>query len=642
MANSDFSITNLIPDFSLLFQATGDGAELLSAGFVLMIWSLFLLFICLATIAFVKAKGKVRFYLKLISVLTPDNLAEKRRELSQKAMQQSDELGMLWREFDESLVHSEIKPHLRNTLDAGHFFSTSTLSRKLTENRLMSAIPGLLTAIGVIGTFVGLSLGLRSLQLDSDAGIEALQDGIKNMIAGAAVAFITSVWGVIASALFNLYEKILERSIRGDIFYLQNSIDSLYPRITAEQSLVNIAETGKNTDEAIQGLAEKLGDKMQEAMNEASLTISSSLESALNNIMEPAINSLVSNANNGAQNAIEGLVTEFMESMGQAGQLQRDAMNQASSSVSDAMTSMGSEMNGFLDKLDGQTGQMGDMLSSQFETMNSREKTRNDELKNQMDQLISSSETVVQNLTNDIQQQWNVQQEQDQSRQTDISNTVSGFQTAQQGLMDEVNTLLAEQQKNSTSLIDKVGALESRLAQLADANQNAASELNSATQNMQGTSNQLGMMSSKVQEATTALGSVVENSSATLKNIMTSSKEMIDQFSNIASLIEESQKDMLNVSGDLKVASQHAESGFKAVDNHLMGFTQKMKEQVEELENQAARLLTEFASQVSDQTSHRMTEWNNHTNEYSNSMTSAVRAIQGVVDEIETRVGVRA
>jgi len=642
MANSDFSITNLIPDFSLLFQATGDGAELLSAGFVLMIWSLFLLFMILATTAFVKAKSRVGFYQKLISTLTPDNLAEKRRELSQQAMKKSNELGMLWREFDESLVQSEVKPHLRNTLDAEHFFSTTTLSRKLTENRLMSAIPGLLTAIGVIGTFVGLSLGLRSLQLDSAAGIEALQDGIKNMIAGAAVAFITSVWGVIASALFNLYEKILERSIRGDIFNLQNNIDSLYPRITAEQSLVNIAETGKNTDEAIQGLAEKLGDKMQEAMTEASLTISSSLESALNNIMEPAINSLVSNANNGAQNAIEGLVTEFMESMGQAGQLQRDAMNQASSSVSDAMTSMGSEMNGFLDKLDRQTGQMGDMLSSQFETMNSREKTRNDELKTQMDQLISSSETVVQNLTNDIQQQWNVQQEQDQSRQTDISNTVSGFQTAQQGLMDEVNTLLAEQQENSTSLIDKVGALESRLAQLADANQNAAQELNSATQNMQGTSNQLGMMSSKVQEATTSLGRVVENSSSTLKEIMTSSKEMINQFDEIARLIEASQKDMLEVSGDLKIASQHAESGFKAVDNHLMGFTQKMKEQVEELENQAARLLTEFASQVSDQTSHRMTEWNNHTNEYSNSMTSAVRAIQGVVDEIETRTGVGA
>ena len=63
------------------------------------------------------------------------------------------------------------------------------------------------------------------------------------MIAGASIAFMTSLWGVFLSVVFNFIEKSLERLCRGRITTLQNTIDYLYPRITAEQSLVNIEES---------------------------------------------------------------------------------------------------------------------------------------------------------------------------------------------------------------------------------------------------------------------------------------------------------------------------------------------------------------------------------------------------------------
>ena len=63
-----------------------------------------------------------------------------------------------------SMNHSYARGyHLFNTLDASHFFNHYSLARGLTDNRLLTAVPSFLTAIGVIGTFAGLQIGLGEI-----------------------------------------------------------------------------------------------------------------------------------------------------------------------------------------------------------------------------------------------------------------------------------------------------------------------------------------------------------------------------------------------------------------------------------------------------------------------------------------------
>ncbi len=81
-----------------------------------------------------------------------------------------DSVGHLWLEFDETLI--EIREdgvtQLFNTFDAVYFFNSSTLAKGVTNNRLIAAVPGFLTAIGVIGTFVGLQIGLSGMDISAD------------------------------------------------------------------------------------------------------------------------------------------------------------------------------------------------------------------------------------------------------------------------------------------------------------------------------------------------------------------------------------------------------------------------------------------------------------------------------------------
>lgn len=160
-----------------------------------------------------------------------------------------------------------------------------------------------------------------------------LRQGIGNMISGASVAFMTSVWGVTLSVLFNLSEKILERYIRKEVLLLQNRIDYLYPRINPEQSLVKIVDYNRVSTETLQGLAEKIGDRLQEAIIHSTETIRTGLKESLNKIMAPAIQSLVDNAHQGSEQALESLLNRFLDGVGEAGNVQRQVMEDTSKRV---------------------------------------------------------------------------------------------------------------------------------------------------------------------------------------------------------------------------------------------------------------------------------------------------------------------
>lgn len=95
------------------------------------------------------------------------------------------------------------------------------------KKNVLNLVPGAMTGLGILGTFVGLTLGLQSFNTGTSeeisASIAPLMDGIK-------VAFLTSIYGMVFSLLFNyVYKDVLEEAyIALDNFLLEfeNHVDS--------------------------------------------------------------------------------------------------------------------------------------------------------------------------------------------------------------------------------------------------------------------------------------------------------------------------------------------------------------------------------------------------------------------------------
>lgn len=518
----------LWPDFSLLLTGNTNG---ISAWFWLLTAGIF----AIALVALVFHASHFRSRLKALHSLldgqTKEQLALNRRETLQRALGLKNAgIGMLWREFDESLVSSGDQQRLFNTLDAEHFFNPRTLAPGLTASRLLAATPGFLVAIGVLGTFVGLTIGLANLQIDSHADVEKLRSGIDMLIQGAAVAFMTSVWGVAFSLALNFIEKMFERSALAKIQALQHQIDFLYPRILAEQSLVHIADHGRESSMALQELHERIGDRLQESMASMNEAMQTALTDALNNIMGPAIQTLVNGASQQSSQVLDKLVGNFMDGMSSVGREQGNLMQQAAADVNNAVGAMTDRLNQLFHTLSDQQGRqqesaqqqnrqfeeqlqrvvssaeqreqqleqrfgqlmsgLGGQLDSQLSAAEQREQARNERHEQQQVAAAAQQQQLVDNLSQTTQQQLSAMIEAASAQQSNLDSAFSKLlgnlneqmsghrehaeqreQSRQQRLAEQMESMASQQQLLLESIAKAVQTTQQQSLQMAEQHQ---------------------------------------------------------------------------------------------------------------------------------------------------------------------------
>ena len=421
----------LMPDFSNFLSANFESQ--VSSIFVYILLLITIVSVCFVLKKYFNSLSRLKWLNKLLADVNSDNSVDKRFELIQAADNkknekgQNDVMGHLWLEFDETLIETRVdgKTKLYNTIDADYFFSSSNIAKGVTENRLVAAVPGFLTAVGVIGTFVGLQFGLSEMNISANVSVDEMKEGVAAVISGAKVAFMTSVWGVFLSVLFNAFEKFLEQSVRNKITTLQTKIDSIFPRLSPEEKLNEIANYTYESKEGIQGLAEQIGIKMQESMSTATQGISEALEGTLNKIMAPAIDKLVNETSEGNQKALEDLLMKFMDGFGEQGAKQRDAMEIASGKVNDSIDNLGQVMSDIAVRME-------DSQRSSLE----REQTLIENIASQVDKLSSESskntnilsemfETKISNISTVLEQNANASQSREQEFISNIGQQVN-------------------------------------------------------------------------------------------------------------------------------------------------------------------------------------------------------------------------
>ncbi len=711
-----FSFKSLIPDFCQLpLEAVGNlgycrgtdinASESISVVIIGILIVISVVFLIFSLVKFVQSRLHVGAYFKLLGNMSQSELASRRKDITDSAAKNKDDFGRLWREFDESLVMHRAADgtcKLSNTLDAGHFFNTQSLARGLTENRLLAAVPGLLTAIGVIGTFAGLQMGLAGIDLSSD-DVVVIKNGIKHMIEGASIAFLTSLWGIGLSVAFNFFEKILERGVRRKISKLQNRIDFLYPRINAEQSLVEIADTSKIGTETMQGLAEKIGDKMQEAMSQVGESFSTGLKDSLHEILSPALEKMAADAQTGSERALESMLDRFMDGFGQAGENQRETMDQSSEKVQQAVGQLGSQMTQFMDNLDERSKSVEEQNRLQRDQMEAMLKGYESQSDQRQKKMAGQFESLMDGITSGVNDQMNAQSQRDHERmqafkvqvhqgaelqksnmtafsegvatqlehqrqldqeRNDLSNEhmaafsegvanqlehqrqldqersdrsneqMNKMQLSQDELGNRLESLLAYQQQSHKQLYDELSTLQEGFQQVTSANRTAAEQIKTSSDSMQSASRQLSVLGTTIKDAAESLGSSVEQATQSAVVLSEQNSAAISKLGEVLSQYQKFAVVIRQTSETLRLATEHAESGFSAVDQHLQSFQQSMQKQVADMEQHMQSLMNTFAEQVRAQLGERLHAWTDETSKFGQEMARAINAIHDAIDDL--------
>ena len=106
---------------------------------------------------------------------------------------------------------------------------------RVSMNFYNSGVSGTLTGMGILGTFLGLSMGLGAFSGDD---IFTISDNVGSLLSGMKVAFHTSVYGIFFSLVFS----IIYRSLMSDAYQTLDEFLNVF-RQTTQPSLTNEEET---------------------------------------------------------------------------------------------------------------------------------------------------------------------------------------------------------------------------------------------------------------------------------------------------------------------------------------------------------------------------------------------------------------
>ena len=184
-----------------------------------------------------------------------------------------------WAEYSKTLVPYEredqddasinAKVIMYSTQAASDYFTVSSLSKDVNVS-FWQNLGSIFTGLGILGTFIGLTYGLSSPELASN-DVDTLKIGIRQLLGGVGTAFVTSLCGVAAAIVFNIFHNSKMNKLNTTTNELVGFLEKMYGRKVAEAWLVDIIKNSERQTNAIKNLssdfAAKFGETMQQGMD---------------------------------------------------------------------------------------------------------------------------------------------------------------------------------------------------------------------------------------------------------------------------------------------------------------------------------------------------------------------------------------
>ncbi|MDR0528510.1 MAG: hypothetical protein LBG69_02725 [Zoogloeaceae bacterium] len=238
-------------------------------------------------------------------------------------------LSHAWREYAQTLHQqkSQNGSRLRATAFAGHFFSMHALVETPLRAEFYRHLPGILTGVGIIGTFAGLISGLSVFDVNSDTDVVRLS--LRNLIQGVGHAFQVSALAITLAMLCTWLEKSLLSLCGRHVARLAEMLDGLFESGVEEEYLARLvmasevsARQSLEWKKTLTGEVEALLRAQQEAITVWQKEISVSLARAITGALEAPLSRMAEaveraglSQGEATAQSLEPLLSGFMKKM---------------------------------------------------------------------------------------------------------------------------------------------------------------------------------------------------------------------------------------------------------------------------------------------------------------------------------------
>lgn len=509
------------------------------------------------------------------------------------ALKDNDSMKNIYASYHEGFL--SINGKLCSRDYAEEYFSVENVFSALSINpKHLSSASGMLVGLGLLGTFLGLTLGILGFKSDSS---EAIQSSIQSLLGGMGTAFLTSLIGMGCSCFYIWKEKQLMYSFRnvmdrictaldkkyflsdsefyaaylsfkdeqGNTVYISNAVRDMY--------VENHKQTGY-MGTLVDDLSDALDEKLSNSINENVIPMIQEFVKTLNEKLDLLKTSMQSPAEDMTRMVVEELKTSMQSMMEKFG---TDLSGTATSNLT-MLTDNLAKASESLTDLPMQMKNMSDLLGGAFGGIHTTIADLESAVQKIVEQSASSNSTLIEKASS----QYSRMEESHQkiSSQTDV--LIANFNN----MVETLNTTVKEVQSSMVQIRETKEALGGLMVSL------------------QGITNNMDQASSRFKNSqdsyVSGLKEVQDKSSMTVTNITNAlqvSKNTLEDYSNKFGTI---QQGLTGIFAQLKQGlDQYSTTVSQDAQAVLNGYSSALNDSIKKLQ-QATSHIGDLVSEISD------------------------------------------
>lgn len=358
---------------------------------------------------------QLRFALKGIRALKKEQGPPKSEELAK--LFKAEPLKHLWEEFADTLHELRkassgelVLSEVRATVPAEVLFSKEVLVDSRMFDEFTRHLPGVLTGLGIIGTFAGLLQGLSDFDPTSSekavAGLKPLLDGVSHafVASGTAIGCAMVVVFISRFVLAYLY-RLVERLAHGiDSLYATGAGEEYLARLvkSSEQSEANTAQLKDALVEDLSKLMTNLVERQIAAQQGATIELGRAIGDSITDALEVPLKRVSDAMENTAKGngeqvsgMLESLLTGFMAKLEDTFGGQMRGINEQMQNSMNAMTAVQGSLQELLADIKKTNEHAADQMSGKLEDAMKKAAGNQQLLTDQMRQFVQDFRSLV-------------------------------------------------------------------------------------------------------------------------------------------------------------------------------------------------------------------------------------------------------
>ena len=535
---------------------------------------------------------EIETYLDILKKYNPQNVNVYFESLSQE-MEKSDLIKGIWRKYQRTLISIPRKDGLEkySTVESESYFSVAAFTEGM-KGGLWSGLAGTFTGIGILGTFIGLTIGLAGVDTSSTG---ALSSSISGLLGGMSTAFVTSIFGIVSAIVFGVWHSQNMKRFGDAVSRFTDALDQVFIRKSVEEILLEeLAESRAqraameqlSTDMAISicdhlpDVLDQLAEKMDSAMKgnldtmlaglserqdkqtEQLMQISSNTSSLvsgcfdqLGDVLKKGVGQEAEELGNSLKNLssdIASLAEGIRDILDRSTKASSEANQKTLDALNEAISKMNETMEGMANKQTEETDKNIQRMTALMEEM----KTTMKDIFDEMSASAKEQRTEIGKIAKDSADQTKENLSAINAGVKELMAEIGGQMQQMQSIIGKFAIDSADQTKENLGVIN--ASVKKLMAEIADQMQQMQSMMDTHEKHMQETLDQM-------RQAVSSSGNVVNAAGKTVEAAGKTAKVFVEAADDVSMKLKTAAEPLQKAAQPLQLAAASLDSGVQVL-----------------------------------------------------------------------------